>query len=45
MNKIKVMSIFGTRRKVIKMCLLVKVLEKNERIESIVCATGQIEKC
>lgn len=41
MNKIKVMSVFGTRPEAIKMCPLVKVLERNERIESIVCLTGQ----
>lgn len=41
MNKIKVMSVFGTRPEAIKMCPLVKELEKNEKIESIVCATAQ----
>ena len=41
MNKIKVMSVFGTRPDAIKMCPLVKMLEKNERIESIVCLTAQ----
>lgn len=41
MNKIKVMSIFGTRPEAIKMCPLVKALEKDERVESIVCATAQ----
>lgn len=41
MNKIKVLSVFGTRPEAIKMCPLVKVLEKDERIESIVCATAQ----
>lgn len=35
------MSVFGTRPEAIKMCPLVKELEKDERIESIVCATGQ----
>jgi len=39
--KIKVMSIFGTRPEAIKMCPLVKELEKHENIESIVCLTGQ----
>lgn len=38
---IKVMSVFGTRPEAIKMCPLVKELEKNEKIESIVCLTGQ----
>ena len=41
MEKIKVLSVFGTRPEAIKMCPLVKVLEKDERIESIVCVTGQ----
>ena len=38
---IKVMSVFGTRPEAIKMCPLVKELEKQEGIESIVCLTGQ----
>lgn len=37
----KVMSVFGTRPEAIKMCPLVKKLEKNPEIESIVCLTGQ----
>ena len=41
MSKIKVLSVFGTRPEAIKMCPLVKVLEKDNRIESIVCATAQ----
>lgn len=41
MKKIKVMSIFGTRPEAIKMAPLVKELEKNEKIESIVCVTAQ----
>ena len=41
MNKIKVMSIFGTRPEAIKMAPLVKMLEKDERFESIVCVTAQ----
>ena len=39
--KIKVMSVFGTRPEAIKMCPLVKELEKHEEIESVVCLTGQ----
>lgn len=39
--KIKVMSIFGTRPEAIKMCPLIKELEKHSEIESIVCLTGQ----
>ncbi len=41
MNKIKVMSIFGTRPEAIKMAPLVKELEKREEIKSIVCVTAQ----
>lgn len=41
-NKIKVMTIFGTRPEAIKMAPLVKELEKNsERIKSVVCVTAQ----
>lgn len=39
--KTKVLSVFGTRPEAIKMCPLVKELEKNEEIESVVCLTGQ----
>ncbi len=41
MSKIKVMTVFGTRPEAIKMAPLVKVLEKREDIESIVCITAQ----
>ena len=41
MKKMKVMSVFGTRPEAIKMCPLVKELEKTEGIESVVCLTGQ----
>ena len=37
----KVMSVFGTRPEAIKMCPLVKELEKHPEIESVVCLTGQ----
>lgn len=40
-DKIKVMSVFGTRPEAIKMAPLVKVLEAAEEIESIVCVTAQ----
>ena len=40
-KKIRVMSVFGTRPEAIKMCPLVKELQKNDKIESIVCLTGQ----
>lgn len=40
-RKIKVMSVFGTRPEAIKMCPLVKFMEKDERIESVVCVTAQ----
>lgn len=38
---IKVLSVFGTRPEAIKMCPLVKKLEKDNRFESIVCVTAQ----
>ena len=41
MEKIKVMTIFGTRPEAIKMAPLVKELEKRDEIESIVCVTAQ----
>ena len=41
MSKVKVMTVFGTRPEAIKMAPLVKVLEKREDIESIVCITAQ----
>ncbi len=41
MKKIRVMSVFGTRPEAVKMAPLVKALEKEEQIESIVCVTAQ----
>lgn len=41
MNKLKVMSIFGTRPDAVKMAPLVKELEKHPEIEPIVCVTAQ----
>ena len=41
MEKIKVISIFGTRPEAIKMAPLVKELEKRSEIHSIVCVTAQ----
>lgn len=41
MKRIKVLSIFGTRPEGIKMCPLVKALEKDNRFDSIVCDTAQ----
>ncbi len=38
---IKVMSVFGTRPEAIKMAPLIKKLEKENNIESIVCVTAQ----
>ncbi|GGE22961.1 non-hydrolyzing UDP-N-acetylglucosamine 2-epimerase [Streptococcus himalayensis] len=37
----KIMLVFGTRPEAIKMCPLVKELEKNEYFQTIVCVTGQ----
>lgn len=41
MEKIKIITIFGTRPEAIKMAPLVKELKKYEKIESIVCVTAQ----
>ncbi|MDR1687312.1 MAG: UDP-N-acetylglucosamine 2-epimerase (non-hydrolyzing) [Clostridiales bacterium] len=41
MEKLKVMSVFGTRPEAIKMVPLIKELSKNENIESTVCVTAQ----
>lgn len=41
MEKIKILSVFGTRPEAIKMAPLVKQLEKTEEIESKVCVTAQ----
>ena len=37
----KVLSVFGTRPEAIKMCPLVKVLDRTPGIESMVCVTAQ----
>ena len=41
MDKIKVMTVFGTRPEAIKMAPLVKELKKRAEIECIVCVTAQ----
>ncbi len=41
MEKIKIMSIFGTRPEAIKMAPLIKEFEKRKEIESIICVTAQ----
>jgi UDP-N-acetylglucosamine 2-epimerase (non-hydrolysing) len=42
MNRLKIMTIFGTRPEAIKMAPLIKELEKHpEQIESLVCVTAQ----
>lgn len=41
MNRLKVMTVFGTRPEAIKMAPLAIELEKNPNIESIVCVTAQ----
>lgn len=38
---LKVLSVIGTRPEAIKMCPLIKEIEKNKKIQSIVCSTGQ----
>lgn len=40
-GKIKVMSIFGTRPEAIKMAPVIKALENEDEIDSVVCVTGQ----
>ncbi|MFJ7974818.1 non-hydrolyzing UDP-N-acetylglucosamine 2-epimerase [Peribacillus sp. NPDC096379] len=40
MNK-KVMVVFGTRPEAIKMCPLVKELKSRDKLETVVCVTGQ----
>jgi len=39
--KKKIMLMFGTRPEAIKMCPLVKALEKDQRFDSVVCVSGQ----
>lgn len=41
LERLKVMTIFGTRPDAVKMAPLVKELEKCEIIDSVVCVTGQ----
>lgn len=41
LDKIKVMTVFGTRPEAVKMAPLVKELEKRDDIEPIVCVTAQ----
>ena len=41
MNKVTVMTVFGTRPEAIKMAPLVKELESNPLINSVVCVTAQ----
>lgn len=41
----KVMVIFGTRLKTIKMYPLVKELKTREKLNIVACVTGHIERC
>ena len=41
MNKLRIMSVFGTRPEAIKMAPLVKELASREEIESLCCVTAQ----
>jgi len=41
MKKLRVVTVFGTRPEAVKMAPLVKELEKNDLVESIVCVTAQ----
>jgi len=40
-KKLKVMTVFGTRPEAVKMAPLVKVLEKHDTIDTLVCVTAQ----
>lgn len=40
-NGKKVMVVFGTRPEAIKMCPLVKELKKRDKLDTVVCVTGQ----
>lgn len=37
----KVMAFFGTRPEAVKMCYLVKELKTREKLNTVVCVTGQ----
>ena len=41
MEKLRIMSVFGTRPEAIKMCPLVQELANREGIESLCCVTAQ----
>ncbi|MFA9398547.1 MAG: non-hydrolyzing UDP-N-acetylglucosamine 2-epimerase [Clostridiaceae bacterium] len=41
LNKVKVLTVFGTRPEAIKMAPLIKEMEKNKKIESKICITAQ----
>ena len=41
MDKVKVMSIFGTRPEATKMAPLIKAMDKCDDIEQVVCVTAQ----
>ena len=38
---LRILSVFGTRPEAIKMCPLIKEINKNTELESVVCLTGQ----
>lgn len=40
-SKLRIMSVFGTRPEAIKMCPLIKEIEQNPLLDSIVCVTAQ----
>jgi UDP-N-acetylglucosamine 2-epimerase (non-hydrolysing) len=40
-DKIKVMTVFGTRPEAVKMAPLVQAIQKDERLQSILCVTAQ----
>ena len=45
MEKLRIMSVFGTRPEAIKMAPLVRELAAREEIASICCVTAQHRRC
>ena len=45
MEKLRIMSVFGTRPEAIKMCPLVQELANREGIESLCCVTASTGRC
>ena len=41
----KIMLVFGTRPEAIKMCPLVKEIQKSDSLEPVVCVMGSTRRC